>query len=91
MKNIDFDNLTDDQLDRLVNDFKTINMNIPNTYAKAVVSDMKAEIKKINNKQWTDLELEILFILQENGVNPMLQPNCCDEIIKVFKNRFKIK
>ena len=28
MKNIDFDNLTDDQLDRLVNDFKTINNNI---------------------------------------------------------------
>lgn len=28
MKKIDFDNLTDDQLDRLVNDFKTINNNI---------------------------------------------------------------
>ena len=31
MKNIDFDNLTDDQLDRLVNDFKTINNNIMQT------------------------------------------------------------
>ena len=52
MKNIDFENLTDDQLDRLVNDFKTINMNIPNSYAKAVVSDMKAEIKsKMNMKE----------------------------------------
>lgn len=28
MKNIDFNNLTDDQLDRLVNDFKTINNSI---------------------------------------------------------------
>ena len=28
MNDIDFDNLTDDQLDRLVNDFKTINKNM---------------------------------------------------------------
>lgn len=59
MKNIDFDNLTDDQLDRLVNDFKTINMNIPNTYAKAVVSDMKAEIKRKETMQTKEENLEM--------------------------------
>ena len=45
-----------------------------------------------NDKKWTELELRLLDILQENGMNEMLQPNCVEEIIleieklPVFKN-----
>ena len=40
-------------------------------------------IKEINDKTNTPQEDAIWKILEENGVNPMLIPNCCEDILRI--------
>ena len=39
---------------------------------------------KVNDKYYTDIENSILRILNDYGINPMLQPDCLERIICEF-------